>query len=193
MPKTINPGRKARKTGQRKPKRYQKLREELQTMGKLPVTPEGAVKSEIVDPRSQGEQLLAAIVVRAARESWSTPLEKRGVVGDELVKVVEDSEARAFDKIMAANALGKLDQIQYERDNPEASGKAKGGVNVNNTNEVTVVDLGELFRRVDEQRNGKKELPCGLVELPENREESDNQPQRSVDPERNAVADGETV
>ena len=69
MPRTTNFGRKARKTKQRKVKRYQKLREDLQLDGTIPTTAEGAVKSkERVDPSTQGEQGFPALIGQAMTE-----------------------------------------------------------------------------------------------------------------------------
>lgn len=118
------------------------------------MSPEGALKPERVDPSSQKEQPQSRLIGQAIRKGWTTPDEKKPRLVDEMIAIVEDPEAKTFDKVAAYNALLKGDQAQYERDQPEQAAKAKGGINVNNSNEVTVVDLGELFRRVDEQRKG---------------------------------------
>ncbi len=119
MPKkrTKHFGRKARKQGQRKVTRYQKLREDLQLNGEVPTTPEGAVSSrEVVDPSVQGTQALPALIGQAIRRGWAVPDEKKPGLVDELVGVVEDPEASQVAKVFAFNALVKGDQIQHESD-----------------------------------------------------------------------------
>ena len=146
---------KARHNARKKvKKRYQKAREDAQLTGLIPTTPDGAVLPERVDPNGQGSQPLSGLIGQAIRKGWATPEEKKPRLVDEMIGIVEDPEAKTFDKVAAYNALLKGDQAQFERDQPEQAAKAKGGVRIDNTNEVTVVDLGELFRRVDEQRNG---------------------------------------
>lgn len=163
---TNNPGRKKRKVRQRKVKRYQKLREDLQLAGEIPTAPEGAVRNEVVDHASQGEQLITDIVIRAAKEDWSTPSEIKPIVVRELAKVVVHPDSKPIERVAASNALGKLDQIQYERDNPEEAGKAKGGtkvgvqVNVDQLNWQALVD-GACDERdhIQEQIEAVQALP----------------------------------
>lgn len=155
-PKKSKPTGAKRKKVQSVDDRYAHAREDAQLLGRIPTTPEEALKPERINPSSQKEQALPQLIERAIRRGWATPEERKPGLVDELIEIVHDEEARHFDKVAAYGALLKGDQFQYEQDHPEEAGKAKGGVkvSVNNQNEVTVVDLGELFKRVDEQRNG---------------------------------------
>lgn len=153
---------------------YSKTREEAQLLGLLPTTPEGALRDERVDPSSQGEQVIISIPLAAARNGWATPDAKKPVVVDELVKLVEagderDEEGKLINpgpppivKVMAANALGKLDQMQFERDNPEQAGKAKGSISIANSNQVNVVDETRRLLEAVEGQVGCDEIEARL-------------------------------
>ena len=143
-----------RREKQRVKDRLAHAQDDAQRLDIVETTPEEALKPARVDPSVQKEQPQSRLIGQAIRNGWATPEEKKPRLVDEMIGIVEDPEAKTFDKVAAYNALLKGDQAQFERDQPEQAAKAKGGVNVNNTNEVTVVDLGELFRRVDEQRKG---------------------------------------
>ena len=157
------PTSKSRNRKQSTKSRYARAREDAQLEGIIPMSPEGALKPERVDPSSQKEQPQSKLIGQAIRKGWATPDEKKPRLVDEMIAIVEDPEAKTFDKVAAYNALLKGDQAQFERDQPEQAAKAKGGINVNNSNEVTVVDLGELFRRVDEQRRGVTNVEAAII------------------------------
>lgn len=145
--------RKSKPAGKRRNHRqvvkenHSKWREEAQLIGLISTVPEGAIHEEVVDPSSQGEQMIPSLDLAAARNGWATPEHKKLVIVDKLVEAVESEEEKPFIKVMAAQALAKMDQIQYERDNPEAAGKAKGGqVNVGVGVNVAVVNPLEMFK-----------------------------------------------
>lgn len=141
--------RKKRKTKQRKLARYSKRREDAQLSGREPTLPAGAVRNERVSPLVQGEQSLPALIARGIRNGWATPEDMKPILVDEMTAIVMDPEQKAVPKIMAYQALLKGDQQQYERDNPEAAGKAKGGVKVDVANQVNVVQIDpyEAYKR----------------------------------------------
>lgn len=123
---------KRRKQLQRKKRRYMELRDELETLGLIPVEPTGAVVGAVrpdgtdrVDPATQGEQHLPALVGQAVRNGWAVPEEKKPRLVDEMVAIVDNPEESNKVKVAAFNALRQADQHQYERDNPEA--KRGGG------------------------------------------------------------------
>lgn len=124
--------------------RYAHAREDAQLAGLIPTVPEEALKSERVDPSRQGIQETLGIDRKAIRNGWQVPEEKKIEVIDRLVDKVLDDGASAAEKAMCANAVLKADQMQWERDHPEESGKAKGGVNINNENKVQVIDWNAL-------------------------------------------------
>lgn len=131
-----------------------------------PGSPEETLKPERVDPSVQGSQPLPSIAIMAiAGErdgSWKVPPAKVPLLVDEMVGLVEsqgEDSPPAVVKVMAFNALAKGEQLQYERDNPEAAGKAKGGTNVAvgvgvNVRQNVFGDLRELLERAREQRDG---------------------------------------
>jgi len=126
--------RKRRKRRHRDIERAQKAREDAQVGGRDPTVPEGAHRSEVVDPATQGEQSLPGITARAIEGArtgrWNVPPDMVPRCVDEMVSTVITSENEAV-KVMAFNALTKAEQMQWERDYPELAGKAKGGgVNV---------------------------------------------------------------
>lgn len=143
--------RKKRKTRQRKPARYSKRREDAQLSGREPVSAEGAVRNERVSPLAQEDQPLPALVARGIRSGWATPEEMKPILVDEMVGIIQDPEMKAVPKIMAYQALLKGDQYQYERENPEAAGKAKGGVKVDVNQQVVVTDPYQLYKRALEE------------------------------------------
>lgn len=155
--------------------RYSKSREEAQLAGVLPTTPEGAVRSERVDPASQGEQSIPALDRAAIRNGWEVPDAVKAKVIERLaepfffepVVVVRSTDDRGdvvkrveVDRYLLkenAKVLLLADQRQYERDHPEEAGKARGTTNntTNNTqvNQVNVVmrDLDDVLRKIDRQ------------------------------------------
>lgn len=161
-----------RKKTQRAVAQYQKLREDLQLAGKLPTEPAGAVRDERVDPARQQEQQLPTLVADAVRNGWAVPEHVKPKIVDKLIEpfisndVVLDKDGVQVEVppdryLLKENAkvLGMLDQRQYERDNPDAAGRAKGGVKIDNT--VNAIDLGSLLRAVDE----RKRLEEGSIQV----------------------------
>lgn len=107
-------------------KRYSEAREDAQLQGLIPTTPEGAIKPEPVSPSVQGNQPMSELIAQAIRKGWAVPENRRPELIDEMIAIVLDNELPAKAKIAAFNALRMADQTQYERENPEAAGKAKG-------------------------------------------------------------------
>lgn len=109
-----------------------RTREHAQLEGLIPTTPEGAVRDERVDPRTQGSAILPDLVRQALRESWATPdIAKPAIVASMLEPFFEErQEGEPPDRktlIECAKVLRALDQTQHERDNPSEVG---GGVHV---------------------------------------------------------------
>lgn len=139
---------------------YAKMREDAQLAGVIETTPEGAVRSEVVDPASQGSQALPDIAMMAIegdrKGTWKVPDSEKAKLVDEMVCIIQsfgEDAAPHVVKVMAFNALTKADQLQYERDNPDAAGRAKGSTNVNvgvNTN--VFGSIRELIEKAREQR-----------------------------------------
>ena len=158
---------KRRKAFQKKVKRYQKDREDLQLAGRIACTSEGAVRDERVAPASQGSQQLPALVREALRQNWATPdAAKPAIVGQLLepffaCDVVLDKDGNQVRVppnrgmlIALAKTLKDLDVVQHERDHPEL--KRAGEVSVEVNNQVSVIgDLAALLERAKAQRDGK--------------------------------------
>jgi hypothetical protein len=154
------PTNKARKRSQRKIARYMRDREDLMLAGRIPFTAEGAVRNERVGPASQAEPTgHLGLAATAARNGWATPEEKKPVIVSELVKIATGNASEVGPdgiatgpapktRVYAAKVLAELDQIQYERDNPVAAGRAKGAVNVG----VAVADVREVLRALEAER-----------------------------------------
>src|SRR5678816_582001 len=163
-------GGKKRKQKQSTKERYAKAREQAQIEGVIATTPEGAVRDERVDPATQDEQRfpgLDRMAIRNDGKGWEANehirrkvvevcaevlFEKRTVVAldGSVVEVPPDRYAQ----MQAAKTLMLGDKQQWERENPEAAGKAAGGGDTN----VQVVELGELLKRAKEQREVKPEV-----------------------------------
>lgn len=149
-----------RKTYQRRRKQLALRREDDQLAGRIPTTPEGAVLNERVNPLLQGEQPLPQIALMAIegdrKGSWKVPAEKKPELVDEMIDLIEATGEGAPSpvvKVMAYNAVVKGDQLQYERDNPDAAGRAKGGVKVA-VGVGVFGSIGDLLKRAREQRDG---------------------------------------
>jgi hypothetical protein len=114
------------------------------------------MRSEVVDPATQEEQAFPALDRKAVRQGWKVPDEMKPEVIDNLVAAVEMASADGDFKGVALNArvLLQADQIQYERDHPKETGEAKGCASVN---VIQQVDLADLLRRAEAQRNIKHE------------------------------------
>ena len=135
-----------------------KLREELQLKGHLPTTPEGALRSEVVDPTTQDAQRFPGLerqaILADGTGGWSVPEHvKRKVIEQNaevlferrvVLKTVVGSDGKEHTvevplppdraaQQRASNILLLADQRQHERDNPEQAGRARGGSQVNVT------------------------------------------------------------
>lgn len=138
----MSKGKKKRKDRQRKRRLFQMVREDLQLSGDLPTTPEGGLRPEVVPPDTQqegGAAELPKLVKQAIREGWATPNDARIRHVDELSAIIDDPDQQAKVKIAAFNALRLADKDQWERDNPETAGRAKGGQFILNLKLETVV------------------------------------------------------
>lgn len=118
---------------------YAKAREDAQLAGVIPTQPVGAVRNEVVPPGADPPQI--GLIGQALRNGWAVPEERKPLLVDELIKIIDDPEAPSKTKVAAFNALRLADQQQYERDHPEEAAKLKGGmsVSINNTNTSTTV------------------------------------------------------
>lgn len=107
---------KARRKRQKLKARYSKAREDAQLHGLVETSPEGARWPEKVDSASQSEQRFPALIGQAIRRGWAVPDEKKPGLVDELISVVENPDAKPFDKVAAFGTLSRADQLQHERD-----------------------------------------------------------------------------
>ena len=136
---------------------YGRVREEAQLQGIIPTTPEGAAKSERVNPAVQTEQQFPALVAEAARNGWATPEHIKPKIVDALVEpfvkrdVVYAPDGSEYEVppdryLLTKNAqvLATLDKMQHERDNPKDEG---GDTNVNVNTQVNVVNWDSLAQR----------------------------------------------
>lgn len=153
-----HPTSKRRRQKQQLKERYAKVREDAQLADLIPTTPEGAVRNEVA---ITGNAQLPELVRQAIRESWSTPDAAKGAIVANLLEPFFaerqlDAQGRPVppdrkELIELAKTLRLLDQTQYERDNPEAAGVAKGATNISlqNTLQATEV-MREALGDVDE-------------------------------------------
>ena len=154
--------RKAKPTGKRRNRKqkvketYAKAREDAQLADVIPTTPEGAVRDERVDPRTQTTPPMPGLVALAVRGGWATPEDKKQAMVDELVGIVNNPEMPAKVKVAAFSALRMADQHQWERDHPEDAGRAKGGASVSIQTNITAVQL--LNRMLDDPTAGIADL-----------------------------------
>lgn len=131
--------------------RYAKVREDAQLADLIPTTPEGAVRNEKVDPTLQGSAILPDLVRQALRESWATPHEaKPAIIASLLEPFFEERQLGDNGKplppnrnqlIECAKTLRQLDQTQFERDNPESAGLAKGGIAISLQNTMLATEV----------------------------------------------------
>jgi hypothetical protein len=143
---------KARQAKQRRRAGHTKRREANQLAGRTETRPGGAAQNEVA--QSSWEPALPDLVLRAAREDWSTPgpAKRRAILA--LLEpvycrdVVLDKDGNQVivqpnRELIRKNieALHTLDQTQWERDHPEEAGKLKGGVNINNQNVQQAVNM----------------------------------------------------
>lgn len=123
-------------------------REECQLQGLIPTAPEGALKNEVV---STGNAVLPELVRQAIKENWATPdAAKPAIVANLLEPFFEERQLDALGRPMppdrkllveCAKTLRALDQTQYERDNPEAAGAAKGGIAISLANTMQATEV----------------------------------------------------
>ena len=171
-------GKKKRKARQRKRKEYQILREELQLSGDIPTTPEGAIRSEVVDPSTQGAQPMPELVAAAIRKGWAVPEGNKVELIDEMVKIALHPEIPAKQKVAAFNALRMADRSQWEQDNPVDAGKAKGGATTTihtsvQSNMLAVSVLREMLE--NELGGGETGLPTPTEPSPPSHSRFDGQ------------------
>lgn len=199
---------KNRARKQKLKERYSKAREDAQLHGIIPTEPEGALKPEKVDPATQEAQSLPALDRQAIREDWSVPGHVKHKVIERLAEPFFEEGRVVLDKsgnqitlppdrqLLKENAKVLLlaDQRQYERDNPEAAGKAKGAsqqssTNINNnTTNVLVADLADFFKTIDARRAQPGYEPMRVIsdvtqegqEPSQGQETPDHQGQRRV-------------
>lgn len=175
------PTTKRRKGKQKIKERYAKAREDAQLAGVIATSSEGAVRDERVNPATQGSQQLPAVVMEAIKNNWATPDVSKGKIVATLLEpfyindIVLDKDGnqvrvppnRAL-QLECTKVLRALDVTQHERDNPEAAGKAKGGVTVpvqvNNlldwaqvTGEKAIDPAEQRLKELDEQIENKSQ------------------------------------
>lgn len=142
--------RKLRKARQHKRRLFQMIKEDLELSGDLPTKPMGGLKPDVVDPATQSEQDQSRLIGQAIRNGWAVPEERKPDLVDEMIKIVDSEESSTKEKVNAFRALVQADKDQYERDQPEKAGKAKGGVNINNTNGVVVGEVFDDIKKIEE-------------------------------------------
>src|SRR5262249_39436164 len=98
---------------------YARLREDCQLEGLIETTPEGALRSEVVDPARQGCQLFPELVRQALREGWTTPDSAKTKVVDELSAPFFEEGTDPMLLVRLARLLLLLDQTQWEWDRRE--------------------------------------------------------------------------
>jgi hypothetical protein len=137
-------GKKKRKARQRNVKNFMELREDLQLDGRIPTTPEGAIRDERVDPVKQSEQQFPALVETAVRNGWATPDHIKPKIVDALIEpflkrdtiVTADGDTIEIPpdrNLLKENAkvLAMVDKMQYERDHPDETPDTTINNNVN--------------------------------------------------------------
>lgn len=146
-----HPSSPRRRHKQKVKKQYAVLREEAQHLDIIPTTPEGAVRNERVDPALQGSAILPEIVREALRNNWATPdVAKPAIVANLLEPFFAERETdpatgksippNRAQMIELAKVLRLLDQTNFERENPEAAGLAKGGTNISLQNTLQATE-----------------------------------------------------
>lgn len=172
-------GKKKRKRRQRIRERYAKAREDAQLAGVIPTTPEGALRPERVRPSA--DPALPDVVRQGLREGWATPdAAKPDIVASLLRPLYE--EMTVLDKdgcavqikpgpktvVELARTIALLDKQQYERDHPEAAGRARGGVNLTAVSVESNVIAVQVLRRMFEDGIGRGEtaLPPPIEPCP---------------------------
>jgi hypothetical protein len=193
-----HPTTKRRNAKQRLKDRYAHAREDAQLAGLIPTEPAEALKPERVDPHTQGEQSLPSLDRAAIRNGWAVPDHLKPVLVDRLIEPFVEEPQVVITKdgtpvtippdrhLLKENfkALSIADRMQWERDNPEAAGKAKGSTEVNVTNQINF-----------QQLLGREPVVDSLEQQIEEMEKSgDDQPAPSVNGDgRPAQAGGDAV
>jgi len=116
---------RVRKMKQKLRRRYTIDRENRQLAGDEPTVPLGAVRSEVVDPASQGCQPLPALVRQALRESWATPDAAKARAVAEIMAAFFDPGTKPGERIRLVRTLLLADRTQYELDHPELARKGR--------------------------------------------------------------------
>ena len=139
-----HPTSKNRKAMQRKVERFMKDREDLMLAGRIAIIPEGAVRDERVDPRSQEEQRTDSLDRQAILKGWAVSEEGKRKVIERLLEPFYEEPVTMEDKdgnpvvippdrqLLKENAkvLVIADKNQWERDHPKEAGQARGSINV---------------------------------------------------------------
>ena len=140
---------------------FSKAREELQLMGVIETTPEGALRAERVDPASQDEQRFPGLDREAIRNDgngWMVPEHIKRKVVEKNAEVLYERRTTFIDGKeielppdrdqinKASRVLQAADQMQHERDHPEEAGKAKGSISVNAVAVAGALDYVALHR-----------------------------------------------
>jgi hypothetical protein len=105
--------------------RYAKCREEAQLQGLIPTVPAGAVRNEVVDPRTQSEQRLPSLDRRAIYQNWDVPDAEKPRVIDRLSEPFHDPEADPRLIVLNFRALLLADQRQHEQDRAEGASEGR--------------------------------------------------------------------
>lgn len=142
---------KKRRKLQRMKQRYMELRDELETLGEIPVEPAGSIRDEKVP--TAPDPLLPEVVRQAVKEGWATPEPaKQHIVKtllepfyNDITTMNEDGEVVQVPpspKLLneLARTIAMLDKDQYDRNNPkDGKDDSKGATTFNfniNTKEV---------------------------------------------------------
>jgi hypothetical protein len=150
---------------QRVADRYAHAREDAQLAGLIPTEPEEALRDERVDPAGQSEPPLLGLVRLAVRDNWATPDEKKPVIVDKIVALVEADDTEDHTRIAAARTLLQMDRDQWERDHSELAGKVRGGVQVTNQQQVITGDQLIAMLQQAEAEMGQKIMPPSMLEV----------------------------
>lgn len=159
MKKGKHPTSKTRNRKKKVKATYAKAREEAQLMDVIPTEPAGAVRDERVNPSTQDEQRFPGLdraAIMGDGKGWAVNdaikrkiIEKNAeVLYERKVFFDKDGNERELPPDRAAiekasRVLLQADQTQFERDDPERAGKAKGAVNVG----VAVLNWDDLTKR----------------------------------------------
>jgi hypothetical protein len=150
---------------QRVADRYAHAREDAQLAGLIPTVPEEALTDERVDPARQSEPPLLGLVRRAVREDWDTPAEKKPVIVDQIIRLVESEDTGPHVKVAAARTLQMLDRDQWERDQAERAGRAEAGIRADSQEVVVTADEAHAFLREIEKQTGQPIMSAAMLQV----------------------------